>query len=395
MKYYLSTALLLLLLFITISSVSSNEFNCEPGYGVFGEAAEPANIITTGRCRRSIDTVEECKALAAKYNANGVDPNEGFIDYGVRTTGKSGFDPYGCFKTTQNYPRVLKYTLNLDTNNLQYKKCTEDETCICQPIKCRKCPINTYSNGGKNAKCLKCPYDNPVTNGKIGQKSCEPLVCKNGEGIERESTRTSGVCISPARNEDDCNKIASNNWENDAKPDRYGGNYQGNMFPYGCYTSKAGSYSDGEQRLRFNSDKSGIQCDADVQMFGPVIKNAFTCFCRINTCGKCPNGFTSAGGPNAECIAIKKVDDNKNAQQKQNVKVQEDKKEDNNNKKDFALEFLLVCTILVVVASVVFFVVWRRYNKPNNVESKESLIHPDESLGISINDLYAPLNEKA
>ena len=108
-------------------------------------------------------------------------------------------------------------------------------------------------------------------------------------------------------------------------------------------------------------------------MFGPVTKNAFTCFCRINTCGKCPNGFTSAGGPNAECIA---------------VKVQEDKKEDNNNNKDFALEFLLVCTILVVVASVVFFVVWRRYNKPNNVESKESLNHSDESLGISINDLY-------
>ena len=46
-----------------------------------------------------------------------------------------------------------------------------------KPRKCNKCPVNTYSSGGKNAKCLKCPKDKPVTNGKIGMDVCSPLLC--------------------------------------------------------------------------------------------------------------------------------------------------------------------------------------------------------------------------
>ena len=56
-----------------------------------------------------------------------------------------------------NNPSVITFTVVVE------ERCLSNR--ICQPTKCRKCPINTYSNGGKNAKCLKCPYDNPVTNG--------------------------------------------------------------------------------------------------------------------------------------------------------------------------------------------------------------------------------------
>ena len=66
---------------------------------------------------------------------------------------------------------------------------------------------------------VKCPKDKPVTNGKIGMDVCSPLVCPPGEGIERESSRTSGVCVSAARNADDCMQMALYNWKNGIEPD--------------------------------------------------------------------------------------------------------------------------------------------------------------------------------
>ena len=272
---------------------ADDDFNCLPGYGVYGEAEEPNNILTSGNCKVPVETDEECKLLASKYNENGIDPNKGFITNG----GWSSSDAYGCVHN----PYRDKYQVNRDQSNVLYGECQEDTKCICKPRKCNKCPVNTYSSGGKNAKCVKCPKDKPVTNGKIGMDVCSPLVCPPGEGIERESSRTSGVCVSAARNADDCMQMALYNWKNGIEPDEYAYASNDTTAPYGCQTNKGGFGS--TKKMQFNGLRTGIQCDADYQFLGPPIKHAFVCFCRINTCGKCPDGFTSPGGPNAECTS--------------------------------------------------------------------------------------------
>ena len=42
-------------------------------------------------------------------------------------------------------------------------KCGKSRKCICKTKTCTKCPRNTYSKGGTNPACTKCPSDRPYT----------------------------------------------------------------------------------------------------------------------------------------------------------------------------------------------------------------------------------------
>ena len=134
---------------LLISAVSGEDLTCKAGDG-----ASSGKIFTSGSASQcigisKITTEEECE-LAAEYNRkNNIDKNEGF---GGRWSGPWGsIRPPGCFMivlvinifgmTTQNQQHNVVININV------YAK---TKTCI-------KCPINTYSKGGTNPICEKCP----------------------------------------------------------------------------------------------------------------------------------------------------------------------------------------------------------------------------------------------
>eukprot|EP00942_MAST-04A_sp_MAST-4A-sp1_P014032 g14032.t1 len=168
---------------LLISAVSGEEdLTCEAGYG-----ASSGKIFTSGYASQcsglsKITTIAECR-LAAEYNSkNNIDENGGF---GGRVSWSSY--PVGCLNIGK------KYWWNDNTKST--RKCSDRGKCICKPKTCIKCPRHTYSEGGTNPICEKCPPDTyTLLNSKQGSKSsCEAtLECSAGEGMLPTDILTSG-----------------------------------------------------------------------------------------------------------------------------------------------------------------------------------------------------------
>ena len=120
---------------------ADDDFNCLPGYGVYGEAEEPNNILTSGNCKVPVETDEDSIPL----HQNIMKMELTLIRVLLINGGWSSSDAYGCVHN----PYDDKYQVNHD--NVLYGQWG------CKPRKCNKCPVNTYSSGGKNAKCCKMP----------------------------------------------------------------------------------------------------------------------------------------------------------------------------------------------------------------------------------------------
>ena len=105
--------------------------------------------------------------------------------------------------------------------------------CICKTKTCIKCPINTYSEGGTNPTCTKCPKGRPYTflNKQDSIDSCtskkDAVKCEAGEegSMTGTSIRTSGPpsqCsgLSKITTEAECELAAEYNMGNNIAKNR-------------------------------------------------------------------------------------------------------------------------------------------------------------------------------
>ncbi len=134
--------------------VSRSDANCKPGEGIW----KPTDLRKSGDASCSglskITTAAECEAAAEYNRKNNIDKNRG---YGGRTGAlPSKKYPPGCYYWSVSN----KYYFN--DKKKSRAKCGEvgvGVKYICKAIICIKCPINHYSEGGVNAKCIKCKAD--------------------------------------------------------------------------------------------------------------------------------------------------------------------------------------------------------------------------------------------
>jgi len=163
---------------------------------------------------------------------------------------------------------------------------------------CIKCKANTYSTGGMDVKCTKCPKDRPFTKHNSSKHdsiaSCVPLTCESGYGIKLTDIRVSGSqCsgISKMATEAECKLEAEYNSKNNIDKNRgYGGRWSGSKAPPGCV------YNSDDNKYYFNvRTTSTTQCS-----------NSYKCICNPRkTCTKCPINTYSEGGTNPKCEPCK------------------------------------------------------------------------------------------
>ena len=185
---HIKVILFVLLQFVFMSAVNSEDLTCKVGEGVYGSGA----IFTSGSASQcsglsKISTEAECK-LAAEYNSkNNIDKNK---RYGGRW--RSSGVPPGCFY----WSGFDKYLWN--TNTKSTRKCSNTYKCICKTKTCIKCPINYYSKGGINPTCTPCPKKTPTTNFKTGQSKCIPvptIKCEPGHEFINNGITKKKKCV--------------------------------------------------------------------------------------------------------------------------------------------------------------------------------------------------------
>jgi hypothetical protein len=187
-----------------------------------------------------------------------------------------------------------KYYWNDNTKSTG--KCSNTLKCICKTKTCSKCPKDTYSEGGINSKCTKCPTDRPYTalnRARISDgaciKSADSFKCKDGEGVgqvirtfDRASQCNGGVITTEA----ECKAAAEFNSKNNIdKNVGYEGRPSWSIYPPGCV------YHSGNNKYYWNDNtKSTATCSDNHK-----------CICKSKACNNCPINTYSTGGINKRC----------------------------------------------------------------------------------------------
>ncbi len=270
---------------------------CQPGYGfdLFRKY--------TGRCNLPIITAKVCK-FAVNYSRKHMSGNNN--GYNV-TLAHNLHTPFGC-RWRGDYD---KYEVN--TNYKSRVLCTHRNRCFCKSDACKKCPPNTFSEGGIFPYCQSCP-DNGILTISSKQDSsdlCMSVMCNPGEGIQEDQhdiipLRTNGKCKFPITTIEECKNAAAFNKKYDIdkvydkniknagfhippKQIVSGGNVAfllyDNVLPRGCSKNVDGQYI-------FNPNKNAkAQC-------GYL---GHKCVCKPKQCSKCVPNTYSNGGLNARC----------------------------------------------------------------------------------------------
>ena len=265
---------------------------CKPGFGSL-------YVRDVGSCGDSlITTEEECKREVFgrhqqnKHEYKGVRDLDTVMPPGcVRGNGDWFFNKN--FKHKNN-KHVCDSKSRDNFMNLGFK-------CICGQ-KCLPCPKNYYSEGGKNAECVRCPEFAPHTASNVdlfdSVKKCgkfsEATFCEPGfeYNPDPEPIRASGKCKNPIISSTDCIAVAKL-FSSGKSPQDMNTGYSNhiehtNSYPGGCYRCKRGA----DSRYCFNKNfLSEMACSEEHK-----------CLCKPKAmCTKCPPNTYSAGGTGVRC----------------------------------------------------------------------------------------------
>ncbi len=145
-----------------------NDLNCEAGE--YGGPIDTEGIRNSSNCIAYIETKEECIATA-KHNGKEYHMDSSY-----------GNDrPRGCV-----WSRKYKYYY-FNNNKDSTAQCQDKYKCVCKSNTCFKCPPNTYSVGGINAKCSPCAHE---TNGTACKDTETQRVAANALSTANEAQKT-------------------------------------------------------------------------------------------------------------------------------------------------------------------------------------------------------------
>ena len=256
-------------------------------------------VLDSGRCENFMTSKTGCQDLVEK--------NVAFRPYesmsGEPTTWTTSSKPKGCFISVRQYDNTLvREQYNVNYLSTSTTNCSSQMKCICADTECTPCPRNYYSNGGMDARCIKCPSDRPYT--CIGEDctgtgatidSCQasPKTCKPGEGLQGDSigVREIGPCDNYIATEQECEQAAVLNQPADGNSGRLNDiqmNYwigSREDYPKGCIAFWT-TTSTPTLRYYFNGNmQSTRRCSS-----------TYKCVCKPKTCAPCPANYYSEGG---------------------------------------------------------------------------------------------------
>ena len=181
------------------------------------------------------------------------------------------------------------------------RDCSGWDRCLCVTwenggsgsTSCERCPIDTYSPGGENASCIKCPPDKPftcssdgkdctTTKGSTSIASCRAgPTCSEGRGIQYNKEKSNGRCLRYIGTEADCRKAAIEMGFGH-RPVVIDTRSSTNL-PKGCYLS--------QKKVMFNAKMTNTgYCEPSAP-----------CLCATKSCAVCPSGSFGKGGAEGIC----------------------------------------------------------------------------------------------